>query len=167
MIPATEYSRTSVVLVKVLFQAYRNSLTLSKCIAANGTLLQLLYLYLEESSAQPIYTIKRDNSLRTTLKYIDENLNRPLTVTELARQSGYSTAHFTRKFKKNFGRLPLDYVADLKIHYAKKRLRDTDHSIATIAEEFGFYDAGYFGKLFKSKVGSSPLTYRKKRMWKI
>lgn len=146
---------------------YRLNIDLSTCLAANGTLMRLLYLYLQESEAIPLYTIKRDRTLQTTLQYIDENLHRPLSVAELARQAGYSTAHFTRKFKKNFGQLPLDYIATLKINHAQKRLRDTEHSVASIAEELGFYDVGYFGKFFKSRVGVSPLTYRKKRMWKI
>ncbi|MBQ8893277.1 MAG: helix-turn-helix domain-containing protein [Clostridia bacterium] len=146
---------------------YRENVTLSTCIAANGTLLRLLYFYLEESGAQPIHIVKRDRTMQTTLQYINENLHRPLTVAELAQQAGYSVAHFTRNFKKNFGCLPLDYIADLKISHAKKRLRDTEHSVASIAEELGFYDVGYFGKFFKSKVGVSPLTYRKNKLWKI
>ena len=105
--------------------------------------------------------------MQSTLQYIGENLHRHLTVAELAQQAGYSTAHFTRNFKKNFGCLPLDYIADQKISHAKKRLRDTEHSVTTIAEELGFNDTGYFGKFFKAKTGVSPLTYRKKRMWKI
>lgn len=146
---------------------HRGNISFSNCIAANGTLLRLLHFYLEESGARPIRTVNRDRTMQTTLQYINENLHRPLTVTELAQQAGYSTAHFTRNFKRNFGCLPLDYIANLKIDYAKKRLRDTELSIGFIAEELGFYDAGYFGKFFKAHVGTSPLSYRKNKMWKI
>ena len=158
--------QTAVALFQELI-AYRKDITFTNCLAANGTLLRLIQFYLEQGDATPIRNLRRDRTMQSTLQYIGENLHRHLTVAELAQQAGYSTAHFTRNFKKNFGCLPLDYIADQKISHAKKRLRDTEHSVTTIAEELGFNDTGYFGKFFKAKTGVSPLTYRKKRMWKI
>ncbi len=140
--------------------------TLTSAIAANADALRLISFFLEESGAEPIIEQKNDE-MQTIIQYINTNLHQNFTVAELAHQSGYSVAQFTRKFKKQVGLSPSDYIVKMKINHAKKRLENLELSISSIAEELGYNDSGYFGKVFKAKTGVSPNTYRKKRMWRV
>ena len=152
------------------FEALRrsgNKDTILSVLDANADFLKLVCYFLEESEAVPILKTEKDFTLQSTVQYINSNLHRTITVKELATLSGYSTAHFTRKFKRQFGKLPLSYIADIKVSAAKKRLRDTDLSVTAIAEEVGYTDVSLFGQHFKKRVGATPTTYRKKRMWKV
>ena len=99
--------------------------------------------------------------METAIKYIHTHLHQPMAVAELAELAGYSPNHFTKLFKKNHGCLPLDYIADIKLKQAKKRLRETKVPLAVLAEELGFCDASHFGKFFKKHTDLTPAQYRK------
>jgi two-component system response regulator YesN len=47
------------------------------------------------------------------------------------------------------------------VKQARQLLTDTDKSITEIALEVGFYDSGYFGRVFRREVGVSPEAYRR------
>lgn len=133
-------------------------------LAANGLLLQLVQLYLRESGAEFTWNDSHlDGTMGRAVAYIRENAARNITVGELAERAGYSTGHFSKKFKETFGCTPQAYIADLKLEEAKKRLRHTDQPISAIAEELGFCDVSYFGNFFKAKTGVFPSHYRKFR----
>ncbi len=144
-----------------------NSDTPTAALESNAAFLHLVCHYLKESSATSILYTKHPSDLQRTVEYVHANLHHNFTVRELAQLAGYSTAHFSRKFKKLFRYPPLEYIAHAKVKYAKKRLEKTELSITEIAEELGYSDVGYFGSLFKKHVGVTPATYRKNKMWKV
>jgi AraC-like DNA-binding protein len=55
---------------------------------------------------------------------------------------------------------PKDYIINERIRRAKKRLIETDDSIAKIAERYSFDSPSHFTRTFKKVVGISPLEYR-------
>ena len=133
-------------------------------LAANGLLFSLVAEMLWQSDAKFIRMPENlDRQMRATLEYINGHVGDSLSVSELARRVGYSTAYFTKKFKKVFGTTPTEYIANLKIGYAKSWLMEGEMSIHAIAEALGFCDASYFSNFFKSKTGLYPGYYRKKR----
>nr|WP_294895147.1 AraC family transcriptional regulator [uncultured Pedobacter sp.] len=73
-------------------------------------------------------------------------------------QVGYSW--FRKIFKKYTGMAPGQYFIQLKIQKAKELLTDSKTPIKEIAYELKFESAYYFSKLFKQKVGLTPLQYR-------
>ncbi len=152
--------------ISMIFEAlcnyHRKNEAAFATIGGNGALLMLLSLFLEESNAPFLPTDNRiDRTMLMVTEYINTNLHRNVTVSELAQAAGYSPDHFTKIFKRFFGCLPLKYVANVKLERAKKRLRETRLPITSIAEELGFCDASHFGRFFKKRTGSSPAQYRK------
>lgn len=137
-------------------------------IRANGALLELLALVITESGAS-LNPAERDTeqSMQAAIHHIHANLHRNITVAELAELTGYSPGHFAKTFRKCFGQLPLEYITQLKIKRAENRLRETHLSVAAIAEELGYCDANYFGKVFKKTTGVSPLQYRKTALHRV
>lgn len=133
-------------------------------LAANGSLLSLVAEMIWQSDAAFVRTPKNlDPQMRSTLEYIEQHFKESLSVSELAERVGYSNAYFTKKFKKAFGTTPTEYIANIKIGYAKQWLLEGTRSIHAIAETLGFCDASYFSNFFKSKTGLYPGYYRKKK----
>lgn len=133
-------------------------------LAANGALFSLVSEMIWQSEAQFIHTPENlDPKMSETIKYIDRHFGESLSVSKLAERVGYSTAYFTKKFKKTFGTTPIDYIANIKVGYAKLWLSEGNKSIHAIAEDLGFCDASYFSNFFKMKTGLYPVYYRKKR----
>lgn len=131
-------------------------------IGQNGALLLLLSILLEDSNSPLLLDDTRtERTMHAVSEFINANLHRTITVEELSRFAGYSHDHFVKIFKTFFGCLPLKYISDVKLEYAKKRLTETNLPISSIAEKLGFCDASYFGRFFKNKTGLSPLQYRK------
>lgn len=77
----------------------------------------------------------------------------------LAKQLGMSYSNFRRVFKKETGHAPGEYFIEMKINRAKQLLL-ADKSIQEVADLLGFDSTYYFSRLFKSRAGSSPSTFR-------
>ena len=58
------------------------------------------------------------------------------------------------------GLTPLDYVQALRLEEAKQMLETGDQAVEAIANEVGYEDASFFGRLFRRKVGLTPAQYR-------
>ncbi|MBQ8893569.1 MAG: helix-turn-helix transcriptional regulator [Clostridia bacterium] len=156
----TDIEGTSAIF-QALIDHNRNKLHAYSAIGQNGALLMLLSIFLKESQSPLLFTDDRiERTMLIITDFINANLHRTITVDELAHLSGYCRDHFTKIFKSHFGCLPLQYISDLKLEYAKKRLTETRHPISSIAEELGYCDSSYFGKFFKNKTGLSPSQYR-------
>jgi AraC-like DNA-binding protein len=101
------------------------------------------------------------NGIDRALNYIEEHCMEDINLRELAAESYMSYSHLFRSFKQKFGVTPIEYKNSLRIEKAKKLLLDYDLSVGEIAERLGFEGACYFTRAFKSRVGFSPLAYRK------
>ncbi|WP_105615654.1 helix-turn-helix domain-containing protein [Vallitalea okinawensis] len=101
-------------------------------------------------------------ALKPVLDYIDCHFNEKIYTKDLCQLVTMSPSHFTRYFKKVTEETPMAYINRIRINAAIKLLRDTQKSIAVVAELTGFCNINYFDKMFKTKVGSTPLEYRNK-----
>lgn len=96
-----------------------------------------------------------------TIDYIRDNFNRNITLEELADMNYISTAHMSRKFKKDTGMTISDYIRKVRIDNAKKMLLETNDSISEISVKCGFNDSNYFSSVFKKQEKISPLKFKK------
>ncbi|BBD60198.1 AraC family transcriptional regulator [Nostoc sp. HK-01] len=98
--------------------------------------------------------------LRQAISYIHENLERDLTLAEIAAVVGMSMYHFSRLFKQSTGFAPHQYVLNSRIAKAKKLLSATEKSIEQISEQVGFQSQSHFTNVFRKFMGITPKTYR-------
>ena len=94
--------------------------------------------------------------------WIAEHYDEPSPVAAMARLSGLAERSFKRRFQQATGLSPLEYVHTLRIEEAKQMLESGDQSIEAIANDVGYEDAGFFGRLFRRKVRLTPAQYRKR-----
>jgi AraC-like DNA-binding protein len=82
------------------------------------------------------------------------------SVAFFAEQLSLSSNYFGDLIKKETGKTALEYIQIKLIDTAKERIFDTSKSISEISFELGFKYPQHFTRLFKQKVGLSPMEYR-------
>ncbi len=102
--------------------------------------------------------IGRQNAMvvHQALRYIEDNLARPLSPSEVAKEVGLSQRHFTRLFTAHTGCTFHAYVNRARIDRATARLQSSRDSIKEIAAEVGFSDVHYFARTFSRIMGLPP-----------
>lgn len=104
----------------------------------------------------------KKNKIDQVLQFINDNLDKPLTVSELSDEFHFHPTHFIRIFKEKSGMTPGFYVKSRKMDIARHYLEYTDLSIKEIMGKIGENDSASFSKKFKSFYTYSPREYRKK-----
>jgi AraC-like DNA-binding protein len=82
------------------------------------------------------------------------------SVAWCANELNLSANYFGDLIKKETGQSPQDYIHTKVIDVAKERIFDTDRSIGELAYGLGFKYPQHFTRLFKQRVGHTPLEYR-------
>jgi AraC-like DNA-binding protein len=87
---------------------------------------------------------------------------RTIALDELARVSGLSIFHFTRRFKRSTGFTPMEYLEKLRVVHAQELMQNHPHLLSKdIAKQSGYVDPAYFSRVFHKRVGVSPSAYKK------
>ncbi|MGH8309415.1 MAG: GlxA family transcriptional regulator [Steroidobacteraceae bacterium] len=95
-------------------------------------------------------------------EWIAQHYREHSPVNEMVTLSGLAERTFSRRFQQATGLSPLQYVHTLRIEEAKQMLESSDEPIESIANEIGYEDAGFFGRLFQRNVSLTPAQYRKR-----
>lgn len=96
--------------------------------------------------------------------YIEEHLEQPLSVDELAKRAHLSRYHFIRCFQQAHYYTPRQYLIHKRIERAKELLANSEQPVTEICLAVGFESLGSFSTLFRNVVGWSPSIYRA-RVW--
>lgn len=94
------------------------------------------------------------------IEYIHGHYRDDIDIEELAAMEHMSCTTFRIVFKKHTGVSPNEYIIAQRVSEACRLLSQTNKSIRAIAAEIGYSDQYYFSRIFKKKVGTSPLKYR-------
>jgi AraC-like DNA-binding protein len=87
----------------------------------------------------------------------------PLHLSRLAREIGVSYSRLRQSFKQRLGVSPKQYHLQVRLTKARDLLANTTKSIKEIADILGFESAFHLSKQFKSRMGESPVIWRKHR----
>lgn len=99
-------------------------------------------------------------TVKGTMAYILNHYKEPVSLSELAREAGYSEYYLSRKFTKETGMKIQDFMKQTRIDMAKVMLVSTQKSIFQIAEELQFKSRSHFDRTFTQLAGVSPAGYR-------
>ena len=94
-------------------------------------------------------------------QYFEENLDRNISLAELAGVVQLSEFHFARKFRNEFGCPPHAYVMRKRIERAKAQLARGNIPLKVVAANSGFSDQSHMTRLFRRLLGVTPAEYRK------
>ncbi len=98
--------------------------------------------------------------LRRVTEYIQQNLDKDLTLAELAALLYMSPYHFARLFKCSTGVPPHRFVVRQRIARARAFRATQELSIAQISRMVGFRTPSPFATVFRRVTGVTPRGYR-------
>jgi AraC family transcriptional regulator len=99
--------------------------------------------------------------LRRIRDRIEAELDTELSLAFLAKESGYSRAHFLRMFRAATGLTPHQYVLERRLSAAQQLLRQSKMLLADIALKCGFSSQTHMNDVFRKRLGVTPLDYRR------
>ncbi|MFE0135495.1 GlxA family transcriptional regulator [Streptomyces sp. NPDC059037] len=102
-----------------------------------------------------------DHTLSHLLAWVQQRLDKPLTVTDMARKANTSPRHLGRQFRSVIGQTPLQWLLTQRVRRAQELLEATDDSIEAIALATGMGTATTLRRQFKRVVGVPPQIYRR------
>lgn len=82
-------------------------------------------------------------------------------VESLAHEIGMSRSGFSARFSAMLGESVKQYLTTLRIQLAHRELRETNDTLAKIAEHVGYHSEPAFSRAFKREIGISPGEVRK------
>ena len=95
------------------------------------------------------------------LNYIDNNINKKITMDELSHLFYFNKDYLMRIFKKELDITIMDYINKRRIYNSLDELKNTDYSMVKIAMNNGYASQEYYSETFSKIIGVNPLTYRK------
>ncbi|GAA4213943.1 helix-turn-helix transcriptional regulator [Actinocatenispora rupis] len=98
--------------------------------------------------------------LRRARDRMDREYAEPLDVAALARTALMSTAHFSRRFRDEYGETPYSYLMTRRIERATALLRRGDMTVTDVCFAVGCTSLGSFSARFTQVVGETPSAYR-------
>jgi AraC family transcriptional regulator len=116
-------------------------------------------LSLSRSSSPSVFPTRK---LTRVKELIEANLEGDLSLKALARESGYSRAHFARLFHAATGMTAHSYVLERRILRARQLLAQPDLSLTDIAASSGFATQSHLTFAFRKTFGITPNEFRRK-----
>ena len=130
--------------------------------------LQSLFtaLYGSDPMAVPVRLDKRLKNLHLETidrgkRYILDNFQKELHLTDIAQHACVSPFYFSRLFKHFTSYSPHQYLLSIRLSHAAMLFRNTSDSVTTICFESGFNSLEHFIASFKRRHGVSPLRFRR------
>ena len=102
------------------------------------------------------------SSLHRAIEYINQSIEKPLSIDQICEYVHISKYHFCRSFKKATGLTVMQYILNTRVVLAKHMLETEGLSIIEISEQCGFSNVSYFCRAFKEATLMTPLQYKKR-----
>ncbi len=128
-------------------------------IASDMAYRMLMAVY-EDLAPQNDSGKSRPEFVTRVIEYCLNNLQKDLSVDDLAEVAGFSRYHFTRQFTAFQGTSPAAFLRELRMKRAFRMLQMENSSVKEIAERCGFKDESYFCKVFRRTFSMSPMEFR-------
>lgn len=127
-----------------------------------------LVVYMKRTGGQEQYSEPLQFQVNATDQFSElgawmvRNLRGDLSLPALAKRSCLSPRHFSRRFKRVFGRTAASFVQKLRLDEARRRLSAQNQTIESVAKSVGFHSDDAFRTAFERHFGVNPSTYRRR-----
>lgn len=125
-----------------------------------SNILRKLFSYFIAQNQLPLSNESNQINLQIIDGYLEENIDKQISLEQMAEVSGLSKFHFAKKFQKQTGVSPVRYFLESKIKHACELIDRTQLTIKEVSSRLGYDDPYYFSRLFKKIMGLSPKQYR-------
>ena len=129
-------------------------------LAITSELIRLFSKIKLHQGSQKTQRQSAENRCLGTIGFMQQHLDMPLTLVELAAHSGLSIPYYSKLFKERTNQSPMAYFIQLKVQKACALLDQTELTVQGVASKLGYNDPYYFSRIFKKIQGMSPVSYR-------
>ncbi|WP_440055292.1 GlxA family transcriptional regulator [Pseudoalteromonas sp. T1lg65] len=126
-----------------------------------------LVVYSQRAGSQNQFSdmlqVQSGDSLKLSplLDWLTDNVDKSITVNEMADYLGLSTKQLTRRFKHHLNCTPSHYFKKMKLNYARDILGTENISVEQVARKVGFNSYDSFRRAFYRQFSISPSTLSK------
>ncbi len=99
-------------------------------------------------------------TVRAVHKELTENMDRRITIEELARRYWMNPTTLKAAFKAVYGNSIAAHMREHRMERAAELLRETEQSVAAIARAVGYESQSRFSAAFRDAYGCLPTEYR-------
>lgn len=132
----------------------------AQSIESNGMLLQLFSRFVTDACLKKASMNGLNKKLDIVVQYVNKNLDKHISVVDLADLIFLTPDHFAKIFKKVMGMSPCEYIQMKRIERAQALLITSNMNIMEIAENVGVCSPSQFTRLFTKIARCSPKEYR-------
>jgi AraC-like DNA-binding protein len=122
------------------------------------------FILLDQNQSMATSSVSQQERINPVFAYLVENFRQSVSLDKAASVANMTPNAFCKYFKKITRKTFMETIIEYRLNYATQQLVQSDKPISEIAFESGFGDVSHFYKMFKVKMGLSPLNYRKKFM---
>ncbi len=98
--------------------------------------------------------------LAAAVQYIQDHLDRHISIDELVEEACMSKSSFYRHFGEEFDMSPLEYITRERIVRARELLSDPESTVTSVSHALGFSSTSHFIDTFKGHEGITPKQYQ-------
>jgi transcriptional regulator GlxA family with amidase domain len=101
-------------------------------------------------------------SLMRVARLMEENIEKPLSLDEIAAASGLSRRQIERLFKRHLDCVPKRYYLQMRLRRARELLLQTSMPIIDITTACGFQSPPHFSRCYRAQFGCPPSAERQR-----
>ncbi|MHA6531386.1 helix-turn-helix domain-containing protein [Paenibacillus sp. BAC0078] len=101
----------------------------------------------------------QERAITKSVEYMHRNYKLSVNRERLAEVAGMSVDYYSKIFKKQLGKTPVEFLTEIRLKHAKQALLSTKDSFRAIAQSVGYADEFYFSRKFRTATGLSPSQY--------
>lgn len=124
-------------------------------------LVDLFRKTVREPQAERCPALPALDKIQRSIIHINHHFTGPVTLGGVAALSGYSPNYFSHVFARTTGKTFQEYVAGLRMGFAKSLLSGTGLPVEEIGAASGYESLSHFLRTFKKQCGTTPARYRK------
>lgn len=124
---------------------------------------QQIFEHVDTESADYAENGRDTERIRQIMEYIQKHYAEKITLEDLAEQIHLCRSESCRLFKRYMNESMFDYLLGYRIERSLELLKQSGLDVTQIAGQVGFANPGYYSRIFKRKMGCTPLEYRKSR----
>ena len=109
---------------------------------------------------EPSQTGKAELRYELIRSYVEENCQEPVTRLSVGQAFGIHPSHVSRLFSRFSGQSFSGYLTRTRLERAMRLLADSKKTVAEVAYQCGFTSPSYFTRVFRSRMGCTPVAYR-------
>ncbi|WP_256012369.1 GlxA family transcriptional regulator [Desertivirga xinjiangensis] len=103
-----------------------------------------------------------DDVVMQAQNYIEAHFEEKIFVEELSQRLAVGRRNFDRRFIKETGNTPVEYMQRVRIEKAKNEFETSRKTVNEVMYQVGYSDMKAFREVFRKVTGMTPLDYRKK-----